>query len=101
MFALADRRDHFADILAVFGDRIADLKIRQRNLVADGHIVVTRQLEIGIIMGHDAGHVRAGFQIFDDNHADIVLVVMDQQVRDTQRNLQRNSDRRLGRSSLI
>jgi hypothetical protein len=51
--------------------------------VANGNVIVNDELEIRIILGDDAQHLGAGFQAFDDDHADVVLFVMDKQMGNT------------------
>jgi hypothetical protein len=80
--ALGDVGDDLADVLAVLDGGVARLEVLQRDLVADGHIGAGGQAEGGIVMGDAAQHVGAGGQALDHDDADIVGLVMDQQVRD-------------------
>jgi hypothetical protein len=76
-----------ADILAVFDRRIAGLQVFQGHLVTDRDVIGADQAEGRIVVGDDAEHVRSGLQAFDDNNADIVLVIMDEQLGDRHRAL--------------
>ena len=61
------------------------LRSLQRDLVADRNGLARRQPEVGIVLGDDAQHLGAGLEILDDDDADVVLAVMDQQVAERSR----------------
>ena len=70
-----------AYVLTIFHHGVACTEIHQRNLVTDGNIVVDHHGEIGIILGYNAPHFGTGFQVFNNDNADIVTVVMDKKMR--------------------
>ena len=76
--------DHPADILAIFDDRIASLQRLQRDLVADRNVGLGSQPEIGIVRRDDAQHLGSGGQVFDDDDADIVVVIVDKKLWNAQ-----------------
>ncbi len=76
---------HLADILTILDDRIARFQIRQRHLVANGDIVPRRQLEIGVVMRHDAQHIRPGRQALHHHNTHIVLGIMHQKLGNSHR----------------
>lgn len=84
VLALLDGRNNLADILAILDDSGTDLEILQGDLVSDRHVIAAGQLKIRVIMGDHTGHLCASRQVLHNNDANIVLVVVNQQLRDTQ-----------------
>jgi hypothetical protein len=76
MLALLDGRNGLADVLAVFPDGVARLDVPQRHLMADRDVLLGTYAKIGIVVSDDTEHIGAGFQTFDDDHGDRVLMVM-------------------------
>ncbi|MDB6177419.1 GntR family transcriptional regulator [Paracoccus sp. Z330] len=77
--------DHLADVFAIFDDRVAGLQRLDRDLVADGDIGLGGQAEIRIVSCDDAQHLGARAEVFDDDDADVILVIVDQKLRNAQR----------------
>lgn len=61
--------------------RIALFEVVERNLVADGHVMLGGQAECGMVLRDAAQHVRAGRQALDQDDADIVSLLVHKQVR--------------------
>jgi hypothetical protein len=70
-----------ADVLTVFDHRVADRQVLQRDLVADGDVLVYDGAKLAVILGNDAEHVGTGSEILDDDHADVITAVVREQVR--------------------
>src|SRR5215207_1713400 len=84
VLALADIGDGPADVLAVFPDGVAVLDVGDRHLVADRNVVPGDEAEVGVVVGHDAEHVGPGREALDDDDADRVLHVVNEQMRSPQ-----------------
>src|SRR3954468_12767839 len=79
MRALRNRRDDLADVHAVLDDGVAGLVVAQRNLVADGNVVLRLDLDF-LVLVHDPADKRlAGLDAlhYDDAYA-VALVVHDE-----------------------
>ncbi len=80
----ADRNvlDDLADILAIFDRGIPGLQVLQRDFVADCDIVGGRHAERRIVGRDHTHHVCSGLEVFDHDHANIVLMVVNKELRD-------------------
>ncbi len=78
MFALLDRCNHAARVFAVLDNSVALGKILDGDFVADWYVSLSGDREVGIVMGDHAQHLCAGRQAFNNNNADVVLMVMNQ-----------------------
>src|SRR5579863_2545079 len=81
MLALGDGPHEAADILAIFDRGVVDLRIRERDLVAERYILLHEDREGAVILGHHPEGVGAGGQSFDHDDRDIVLAAMRQNMR--------------------
>lgn len=80
MLARGDCRHELANVLAIFDDRVPLTEVDQGHLVADGHVLPGNECEIGIILCDDAEHFVALLELFDNNHADVVALVVNQKL---------------------
>ncbi|MGC8531470.1 MAG: hypothetical protein ACP5M1_05490 [Acidiphilium sp.] len=95
VIAFARGCDDFANIFAVFDGGIVWREIPQRHFMSDGNIGIGDQLKIGIGFRDYTKHLGAGFQAFNNHNANIVLRVVDQQMRDTHQALSFSTNERL------
>jgi hypothetical protein len=79
--AFADRRHYAAYVLAILHDRVADRQVAQRNLVTDRHVMVGYGAQLAVILRYDAHELGARLEAFDDDDADIVPMVVYEQMR--------------------
>jgi hypothetical protein len=66
------------DIFAILDCSIAFRNILQCNLMTNWHIIICNQLKGRVVVRNDAQHFCSGFQVLDDDDADIVFLVVDQ-----------------------
>ncbi len=78
--ATAGVSDHFSDVLAVLDDGAASCEIVQGDLVTDRNVMKRGKIESRIRLSDYAEHVRAGFEPFDDNDANVVLWAVNQEM---------------------
>ncbi len=81
MAALFSAANHLANVLAIFDGCIASAQILQGDLVTNGNISFGSQIERRIVFRHHTKHVGACGQPLNDDHTNIVLFVMHQQMR--------------------
>ena len=81
VLALGDVGDRLADVLAVFDHGVARLDVVERDLVADRHVHLRRQLKDELLAVTTPTSCRAGLQSFDHDDADGVLLVVHQKLR--------------------
>jgi hypothetical protein len=81
VLALLDARLQHADIFAILDDGVALGQIDQRDLVPDWDVVLGGDGGVAVGFGDRAVHGGAGFEVLDDNHADVVLRAVDEKVR--------------------
>src|SRR3569833_561476 len=91
--AFADRRDYAADVLAILHDRVAYREVAQRDLVADGHVMVGYGAQLAVILRHDAQQFGPCLEAFDDDDTDVVAMIMYQQMRCGSHAFRAESDR--------
>jgi hypothetical protein len=70
----------FANVLAVFPDRVAGFDVFQRDFVADRNVSFRLQLKGRVVLGDQAEHVGAGSEVLDHDHAARVLWTMNQKM---------------------
>ncbi len=80
MLALLNRANHPAHILSVFYDGVTFRKIFDRNLVADRNVCLGSKTEIGVVVRDNTEHISSCRQTLNDDDANIVFMVVDQQV---------------------
>jgi hypothetical protein len=85
VLALGRRSNHAADVLPVFDGGISLGEILKGDFVPDRNVVLDQELEIAVILGHDAKQLRACFDAFDHYHADIVAFIVHQELWNTHR----------------
>src|SRR6185437_788229 len=85
VLALGDISDRLADILAVFPYGVALLDVDQRDLVPDRNVHSCPELERRVVGCHHAQHVGSGLEPFNHHHANRVLFIMHQQLRNCHR----------------
>ena len=81
MPALGDRLDHLGDVMSVFEDRLALLDVLERDLVAQRHSVDGSEIDRAVALHHPAGQGLARLHVLDDDHADIVGLVVHDEMR--------------------
>jgi len=75
--ALLGGADHPADILSVFDDSVTFREVLEGDFVPDRDVGLRSETAIRVVCRDDTEHVRPRFQIFDHDHTDIVLMIMD------------------------
>ena len=81
MLALFCRRPHDADVFAVFIDGIAGGESGEGDFVTERCGRDGGEGKFRIILRDDAKHVGTSGEVFDNNNADIVLFVVNKQMR--------------------
>src|SRR5262245_61358706 len=81
VLAFLDALHEAPDVLAVLDGGVALLEVGERHLVADGNVVLHRNREARIVLGHDAKGFGAGLKVFDHDHRHVVLGAMREHVR--------------------
>ena len=69
------------DVLAIFDHRLAHIEILQCNLMAERNVLAERAAKFTIVLGYHAEHFRACDEILDNDHADVIVPVMYEQLR--------------------
>ena len=82
VFALRDISNNFADVFAVLHSRITCFEIGQSDFVANWHIVLRGQTERRVVVSDAAQHIRTCGQAFNDDNANVVCLLVNEQVRD-------------------
>ena len=78
--ALADMSDGAADVVAIFQNGVAGVDVAERDFVAERHGVKGLQRD-GLVGLHDpARQVLPGAHVFDDHHADCIVLVVDNEL---------------------
>src|ERR1041385_422281 len=80
VLALADGLHHLADVDAVFDDRIADLVVLERELVADGDITLRYHLYVLVVFHDPALERLAGLDALHHHDADAVAFLVDHEM---------------------
>src|SRR2546423_6615279 len=76
MLAPGDRSHHFADVDAVLDDRVALAVVAQRELVADGNVVLRHDFEVLVLFHDPAVDMLPGLHAFHDDDADAVALLV-------------------------
>jgi hypothetical protein len=80
VFAFGNVCDDPANVLTVLDHGGTGFEVLQRNLVADGDVLLHCEPEIRVIGGNHAEHPAARCEAFNDNDADIVRAIMNEQL---------------------
>jgi len=78
VIAAADWRHDSTDVLAVLDYGVANREVAQCNLVADGNVLIAHGMNFTVILGYDTQNVVSRGEIFDHDHPDVVVVVVDE-----------------------
>src|SRR2546423_10751055 len=76
MLAPGDRSHHFADVDAVLDDRVALAVVTQRELMADGNVVLRHDFEVLVLFHDPAVDMLPGLHAFHDDDADAVALLV-------------------------
>src|SRR3954467_908556 len=76
VLALGDRLHDFADIDPVLDDAIALAVVAQRELVADGNVVLRHDFDIPVLFHDPAVDMLAGLDALHDDDADAVAFLV-------------------------
>src|SRR5258706_192328 len=80
VLALADGLHHLADVDAVLDDRVADLVVLERELVADRDVALRRNLDVLVVLHDPAFQDVTGLDALDHDDADAVAFFMDHEM---------------------
>src|SRR4051812_41898392 len=80
VLAAADRRDDAADVDAVLDHRVAGLVVAQGDLVTDRDVIPGDDRDVPVLLHDPAGQLLAGLDPLDDDDADAVPVLMDDEM---------------------
>src|SRR4051812_48032205 len=76
MLAAGNRPHHFADVDAVLDDGVALAVVAQRELVADGNVVLRHDFEVLVLFHDPSVDMLPGLHSLDDDDADAIALLV-------------------------